>query len=143
MMAAVDAIEKYQLHAQVAWAQDSKFIGTTPSGHIVQMDRQKQDGGTPMELVLLGLGGCASVDVVGILQKKRMRVNSVVCHVYANRVDGVPAVFSDILLRFAVDTDAEDKDIVRAIELSAQKYCSVSKMLVGGGVVVRHDFVRI
>lgn len=94
-----------------------------------------------MELILLGLGGCASYDVVAILQKSRQEVQDVRCELTAQRAETVPAVYTDIHMHFVVTgQDISDKQVERAIRLSSDKYCSASRMLVQGGVNVTHDF---
>ncbi|TXD96164.1 OsmC family protein [Psychrobacter frigidicola] len=127
--------------ASVTWQQDKAFMGVSPSGHNVQIDADKEKGASPMELILLGLGGCASYDVVGILQKTRQEVQDVRCELTAQRAETVPAVYTDIHMHFVVTgKDIADKHVERAIHLSAEKYCSASRMLVQGGVNVTHDF---
>ncbi|MGA6101424.1 OsmC family protein [Psychrobacter pocilloporae] len=127
--------------ASVTWQENKAFIGVSPSGHNVQIDADKEKGSSPMELVLLGLGGCASYDVVSILQKSRQDVKNVRCELTAKRAETVPAVYTDIHLHFVVTgQDIKDKQVEKAIHLSAEKYCSASRMLVAGGVNITHDF---
>ena len=127
--------------ASVTWQQDKAFMGVSPSGHNVQIDADKEKGASPMELVLLGLGGCASYDVVSILQKSRQEVKDVRCELTAQRAETVPAVYTAIHMHFVVTgADIADKQVARAIKLSAEKYCSASRMLVQGGVDITHDF---
>ncbi|GAA0322684.1 OsmC family protein [Psychrobacter aestuarii] len=133
-----------ELKASVTWQEDKAFLGVAPSGHEVQLDANKEKGASPMELVLLGLGGCASYDVVSILQKSRQEVTDVRCELTAQRADTVPAVYTDIHLHFIVTgKDVKEKQIERAIHLSADKYCSASRMLVDGGVNITHDYAYI
>lgn len=130
-----------QSKASVTWQDNKAFIGISPSGHQVQIDADKEKGASPMELILLGLGGCASYDVVAILQKSRQVVTDVRCVLTAERAETVPAVYTDIHLHFVVSgQDIPDKQVARAIKLSAEKYCSASRMLVQGGVNITHDF---
>ncbi len=127
--------------ASVTWQDNKAFIGISPSGHQVQIDADKEKGASPMELILLGLGGCASYDVVAILQKSRQNVTDVRCELTAKRAETVPAVYTDIHLHFVVTgQDIPDKQVARAIKLSSDKYCSASRMLVQGGVNITHDF---
>ncbi len=129
------------LNASVTWQGDKAFTGTSPSGHDVPIDANKVTGASPMELILLGLGGCASYDVVGILQKSRQQVTDVVCQLSAHRADSVPAVYTDIHLHFVVTgTQIKTKQVEKAVQLSADKYCSASRMLADGGVKISHDF---
>ncbi|WP_348549265.1 OsmC family protein [Psychrobacter sp. KFRI-CH2-11] len=127
--------------ASVTWQEKKAFLGVSPSGHNVQIDADKENGASPMELILLGLGGCASYDVVSILQKSRQAVTDVRCELTANRAETVPAVYTDIHMHFIVTgQDIKDKQVEKAVNLSAEKYCSASRMLVQGGVNVTHDF---
>ncbi|WP_033426870.1 OsmC family protein [Psychrobacter lutiphocae] len=129
------------LQGSVVWKEDKHFIGTAPSGKVVDIDANKEAGASPMELVLLGLGGCASYDVVSILGKCRQDVLDVRCALSAVRADAVPAVYTDIHLHFVVTgNDVKEKQVAKAVELSADKYCSASKMLVDGGVRVTHSY---
>lgn len=92
----------------------------------------------------MGLGSCASYDVVSILQKSRQNVSDVRCEVSAKRADAIPAVFTDIHLHFVVTgTDIKASQVAKAIELSATKYCSASKMLADGGVNITHDYAIV
>ncbi len=130
-----------ELKASVTWQEEKAFLGVSPSGHDVQIDADKQKGASPMELILLGLGGCASYDVVAILQKSRQEINDVVCEMTAERAETIPAVFTDIHLHFVVTgKSVKPAQVEKAIKLSAEKYCSASRMLSQGGVNVTHDF---
>jgi putative redox protein len=94
-----------------------------------------------MELVLLGVGGCTSFDVVSILQKSRQKVTDCVAQIDAERADETPAVFTRIHFHFVVNgVDLKEKLVKRAIELSAEKYCSASIMLGKAGVEITHSF---
>lgn len=130
-----------ELKASVTWQEEKAFLGVSPSGHDVQIDADKQKGASPMELILLGLGGCASYDVVAILQKSRQDITDVVCEMTAQRAETIPAVFTDIHLHFVVTgKSVKPAQVEKAIKLSAEKYCSASRMLSQGGVNVTHDF---
>lgn len=129
------------LQGSVVWQEERRFIGTAPSGKLVDIDANKTAGASPMELILLGLGGCASYDVVGILEKGRQDIKDVRCELSAVRADTVPAVYTDIHLHFVVTgNDVKEKQVAKAVELSADKYCSASKMLAAGGVNITHSF---
>ena len=105
------------------------------------IDADKQHGASPMELILLGLGGCASYDVVTILKKSRQNITDVRCQLSARRADAVPAVYTDIHLHFIITgTDIKDNQVERAVTLSADKYCSASRMLADGGVNITHSY---
>lgn len=132
---------KAPLKASVTWQEEKAFLGVSPSGHDVQIDADKQKGASPMELILLGLGGCASYDVVAILQKSRQDITDVVCEMTAERAETIPAVFTDIHLHFVVTgKSVKPAQVEKAIKLSAEKYCSASRMLSQGGVNISHDY---
>jgi len=119
------------MQASVQWISDELFLGTSESGHTIVLDA---NGGklapSPLENVLISLGGCSSVDVVSILQKARQSVTACKVEINATRVDTVPKVFSDIELNFIVTgSNINAKHVERAVSLSADKYCSVAMML--------------
>jgi putative redox protein len=92
-------------------------------------------------LLLAGLGGCTSYDVVSILKKSRQDVESCVAEISAERSDAVPAVFTDIHVKFVVTgRNLKEKMVERAVKLSAEEYCSASIMLEKGGVNITHSF---
>ncbi len=94
-----------------------------------------------MELILNGLGGCTSYDVVNILQKSRQDIVNCEARLSAERADSVPAVFTKIHIHFIVTgRQLKPTQVERAIALSAEKYCSASLMLEKGGVEITHDF---
>ncbi len=115
------------------------------SGHTVLMDASPAVGGEnkgprPMELLLMGLGGCTSIDVVMILEKARQKIDNCKVEIRAERADTEPKVFTDIHVHFIVSGEALSEDrVARAIELSAEKYCSASIML-GKTATITHDF---
>jgi len=121
------------------------YEAVTESGHTLKMDGSLDNGGEnlgirPMEMILLGLAGCSGIDVALILQKSRQQVTSCEIAVEGNRADTVPAVFTDIHLQFRISGDNLDpKRIARAISLSMEKYCSVTRML-EHTVKITHDF---
>jgi len=134
------------MQATIKWIDGVMFVGESGSGHAVVMDGAAEHGGRnmgirPMEMVLLGLGGCASFDVIGILKKARQHIDDCVCDLTAERADSVPAVFTKIHLHFVVSGKGlKDNQVARAVQLSAEKYCSASKMLEQGGVEIGHSF---
>ena len=134
------------MQTSVHWLENVAFEAKSESGHQIVMDGSAAYGGEnrgprPMEFILMGLGGCASFDIVTILKKSRQDVTDVVCHLSAERADSIPAVFTKIHLHFVVTgNDVKEKQVAKAVELSAEKYCSASKMLSDGGVVITHDF---
>ncbi|MCG2574492.1 OsmC family protein [Acinetobacter sp. ME22] len=134
------------MRSTVQWLENVAFEAKSESGHSVIMDGAPAYGGEnrgarPMELILMGLGGCASFDIVTILKKARQDIDGVECQLQAERADEVPAVFTKIHLHFVVTGKAlKEKQVSKAVELSAEKYCSASKMLSSGGVEITHDF---
>ncbi len=129
------------MQAKVAWDGDVRFRGTTGSGFDIMIDGEVKQGPRPMELMLLGLGGCTSYDVVGILKKARQDVVDCVAEIEAERADEVPAVFTTIHIKFAVSgRNLNPKKVERAVKLSAEQYCSASLMLERGGVEITHSF---
>jgi putative redox protein len=133
------------MQATVKWIDGRSFVGESGSGHSVVMDGPADHGGRnigirPMEMILLGVGGCSSYDVMDILQKGRHEVTDCIAELTAERVDAVPSVFSKIHLHFKVTgKNLKDKVVERAVKLSAEKYCSASIML-GKSVDITHDF---
>lgn len=129
------------MSAKVKWDGDVRFRGTTGSGFDVMIDGELKQGPRPMELMLLGLGGCTSYDVVGILKKTRQDVVDCVAEIESERADEVPAVFTNIHIKFVVSgRDLNPKKVERAVKLSAEQYCSASLMLERGGVEITHSF---
>ena len=126
--------------------QDVSFKGSSESGHEVILDGPKELGGEglgmrPMEMMLIGMGGCTSFDVVTILKRSRQQITGCIAEIDAIRADEVPKVFTSIHIHFLIKgIDLQEKAVKRAIELSANKYCSASIML-GKSVKITHDFV--
>ena len=134
------------MQATIRWVDDAMFVAEAGSGHSVVLDGPPDHGGRnagvrPMEMMLLGLGGCTSFDVVDILKKGRQRITSCITEIQAERADEVPAVFTRIHIHFKVAGDAlRESAVKRAVELSAEKYCSATIMLARGGVEITHDY---
>ncbi|WP_441373485.1 OsmC family protein [Acinetobacter lwoffii] len=134
------------MQTSVHWLENVAFKAKTQSGHTIIMDGSAEYGGEnrgprPMELLLTGLGGCASFDIVTILKKARQDITDVRCELKAERADTIPAVFTKIHLHFVVTGKAiKEKQVAKAVELSVEKYCSASKMLSDGGVEITHDY---
>ena len=129
------------MKASVKWIGEELFMGTSDSGHTVVLDA---NGGalapSPLEAVLISLGGCSSVDVVSILEKTRQKISGCRVDISATRVDSVPKLFSDIHLHFVITGEGvAAKHVERAVNLSADKYCSVALML-NKSVNITHDF---
>ena len=133
------------MKARVKWVQDSTFIGESGSGHAVVMDGPPEHGGRnlgvrPMEMLLLGMGGCTAFDVVHILRKGRHPVTDCAVEIEAERADSEPKVFTRIHVHFVVSGEAlSETAVARAIRLSTEKYCSASIML-GQTAEISHDF---
>ena len=119
----------------VEWEGEVAFTGLTESGHKIAMDGPSEHGGgnrgpRPTELVLVGLGGCTSFDVVNVLRKGRADVRACTARIEAERAEEDPKVFTRIHVHFVVSgRDLKEATVERAIRLSADKYCSVSIML--------------
>jgi len=121
--------------ARVKWAGDMTFIGESPSGHAVVMDSGADAGGLdhgirPMEMLLLGAGGCASIDVILMLKKSRQKVSDVWVELDGDRAIEPPRFFTKIHMHFVITGHAvEAHHVERAIQLSMDKYCSASAQL--------------
>jgi putative redox protein len=132
--------------ASLEWAGNKAFEYTSNSGFKGYLDGAAKDsddakGPSPMEMILCGLGGCTSYDVVAILQKARQDVLNCKTELSAERAETVPAVFTKIHIHFVVEgRDLKEKQVQRAVALSAEKYCSASMMLEKGGVEITHDY---
>ena len=134
------------MQAKVSWAGGVSFSAESGSGHIITLDGPPNLGGEnlgarPMELILMGLGGCTAFDVMTILKKTRQDVTDCVAQLSAERADAVPSVFTNIHVHFVVTGHhLKDKHVARAIKLSAEEYCSASIMLEKGGVTMTHGY---
>ena len=134
------------MECKIRWYEGMSFVAETGSGHAVVMDGPPDGGGRniglrPMEMVLLGVGGCSAYDVVTILEKSRQKVSDCRVELSAERADAIPAVFTRIHLHFVVTgEDLNPKQVERAVHLSAEKYCSASIMLAKAGAEITHDF---
>lgn len=133
------------MKAQVTWNQGVKFIAESGSGHRLVMDGPEEHGGKnqgprPMELLLLGMGGCASFDVVHILKRQRQQIETCVAHLQAERAEVEPKVFTRIHTHYVISgKNLIDDKVKRAIELSIEKYCSASIML-GKTAEITYDY---
>ncbi|MCZ6829094.1 MAG: OsmC family protein [Gammaproteobacteria bacterium] len=132
------------MQATVKWVDEAMFLGESGSGHSVVMDGPPDQGGRnlgvrPMEMLLLGLGGCSAFDVMTILRKSRQQVVDCRVELKAERAAAVPSVFTRIHLRFVVTgVGLKESHVARAVQLSAEKYCSASIMLESAGVEISH-----
>jgi putative redox protein len=130
----------------VKWTDGAMFVGESGSGHSVVMDGPEDLGGRnlgprPMEMLLLGTGGCSVYDVMSMLKKSRQQVVDCRVDMQAERADAVPAVFTRINMHFVVTgVGLKENHVKRAVELSAEKYCSASIMLGAAGVEMSHSY---
>ncbi|GBG13475.1 putative redox protein [Novimethylophilus kurashikiensis] len=133
------------MKARVKWVENVCFMGESETGHAVVLDGAPEMGGRnlgmrPMEMLLIGMGGCTSFDVVTILKKSRQAISDCVAEIQAERADEVPKVFTKIHVHFVVKgRNLNPVQVERAVKLSAEKYCSASIML-GKTAEITHDF---
>ena len=133
------------MKCRIKWLDHMSFVGESGSGHSVVMDGAPEAGGRdlgirPMEMLLLGLGGCTAFDVVSILHKSRQKISDCEVEIEAERAAEIPKVFTHIQLHFIVSGRELDKiKVAKAVSLSADKYCSASRMLEKTATIT-HDF---
>jgi putative redox protein len=133
------------MKARVKWVEQASFLGETESNHAVLMDGPPTAGGRnlgprPMEMLLIGTGGCTAFDVVSILKKSRQAISDCYVELTAERAETEPKVFTKIHMHFVVKgKDIKPEAVEKAIKLSAEKYCSASIML-GHTAAITHDF---
>ena len=133
------------MKCRVKWLDHMTFVGESDSGHAVVMDAAPESGGRnmgvrPMEMLLLGLGGCTAFDVVMILKKSRQAIVDCEVKIDSDRAQEVPKVFTRIHVHFIISgTRLDATKVDRAVKLSAEKYCSASKML-SETAEITHDF---
>lgn len=133
------------MKARVKWVEDVCFMGESETGHAVIMDGAAEAGGRnigmrPMEMLLIGAGGCSSFDVVTILKKARQAISDCYVELTAERADEIPKVFTKIHMHFVVTGKGlNPAQVEKAVKLSAEKYCSASIML-GKSAQMTHDF---
>ncbi len=132
------------MEARIKWVEGKTFVGNTESGHAIVLgaasEGQPKLGPSPMELLLIGTGGCSSIDVVMILQRGREPIEDCECVVTAERAEEDPKVFTKIHLHFIVKGHGlSPTKVERAVQLSAEKYCSASIMM-SKAAEVTHDF---
>lgn len=133
------------MNVRIKWVENALFLGESGSGHSVVMDGPPENGGRnlgirPMEMLLLGMGGCTAFDVVHILQKGRHPVTDCIAELSAERVESIPKVFSKIHVHLIVTGNKlKIPAVERAVQLSAEKFCSASIMLEKTAKIT-HDF---
>ena len=123
------------MKARVVWQEHRTFVGESGSGHTVVMDGAPEHGGRnlaarPMEMLLLGMGGCSAFDIVGMLERARQPLARLELEIEADRAEDIPQVFTRIhVLYRAFGNGLSEAQVRRAIDLSVTKYCSASLML--------------
>jgi putative redox protein len=117
--------------ATVKWVGEQKFWASSPSGHAMALDsdRESNQAPSPMELLLMALGACTATDIVIILEKKRQKLESLEVICAGERADEQPRVWTKIEILFRLRGVLDDKAVKHAIQLSEEKYCSVSATL--------------
>jgi putative redox protein len=136
------------MKARIKWVQDVMFLGESGSGHSVVMDGAPDAGGRnlgvrPMEMLLLGLGGCSAFDVMLILKRGREAVTDCVVDIDAERATTDPKVFTKIVMHYTVTGQGLDrKKVERAVQLSAEKYCSASA-IIGKTAEITHTITLV
>ncbi len=125
------------MKAKVIYVKGLQFVGESETGHAIVMDGDRAFGGEntgprPMELLLIGLGGCTGMDVVSILRKKRQEPESFEIIIEGNKAEEHPKRFTDVTIEFRLKGKGLTEEAVRrAVELSMEKYCSVKATLEG------------
>ncbi|MEW5744372.1 MAG: OsmC family protein [Nitrospirota bacterium] len=125
------------LHAKVKWVEGLQFVGESETKHAIVMDADPEVGGgntgmRPMELLLVGLGGCSGMDVASILRKKRQQVTGISINLKGEKADSYPKKFTAIEVEFIVaGKDLSEEAVRKAVEASMEKYCSVKATLEG------------
>jgi len=133
------------MKARIKWIENVSFVAESGSGHSMVIDGAPEGGGRdlgprPMEVVLMGTGGCTAYDVMHILRKSRAPVTDCVLEIESERADDDPKVFTKIHFHFIITGKAlKPAQVERAVQLSAEKYCSASIML-GKTAAITHDF---
>jgi putative redox protein len=133
------------MKAQVKWVNGMQFIGSSGSGHAMVIDGAPEVGGEntgmrPMEMLLMSMGSCSAMDVVFIARRARQDISACVVEVTGERAETVPKVFTSIHVHYKVSgKNLDEQQIVRAITMSADKYCSVAAMM-KQATQVTHDY---
>lgn len=133
------------MNVTLDWQGGAQFSANTSSGHTLTIDGPPSIGGEnqgprPMEMILLGVASCSAMDVVMILNKARQPIQDIHIEIQGTRADAVPAVFTKMHLVFVVKGEGlSEKQVARAVKLSAEKYCSASIML-QASVEITHEY---
>ena len=130
------------MKAEVKWLEELKFVAESGTGHSVVLDTPDSNKGpSPMEMLLMGMGGCTGVDVISILKKARQKVQNCNVQVEAEREDDYPRIFRKIHLHFILNgTNLSEHQVQRAIQLSQEKYCAASIIMGRSGAEVTHSY---
>ena len=134
--------------AKVTLVNEMEFVGKNESGHTLTMDAEEASGGhnkgfKPMDLLLVGFGGCSGMDVISILRKKRQQVTGIEINVKGERADSFPKVYKQVHIEYIVKGKSVEKEAVeRAIALSVDKYCSVGATLAKAGTIT-HSYMIV
>jgi putative redox protein len=129
------------VEAKVVLMKDMQFSGTSTSGHLLNMDADDNSGGhnagfRPMELLLVGFGGCSGMDVISILRKKKQQVTAFEIKVKGEKTDTAPKIYKSVHIEYVVTgKDVKKVAVERAISLSLDKYCSVGATLAKAGTI--------
>ena len=132
------------MQAKVTWAGGMRFVGSGDTGHGILMESKLSDtpqvASSPMEVVLMALGGCSSVDIVDIMQKMRQDLTSLEVVIKAERVKDFPRVFTKADLEFVASGEGlTETNLQRAVALSMEKYCSVAAILRKSGCEITYS----
>ena len=126
--------------AKIKWLENQKIIGESGTGHSVVMDSiDSNKGVSPMEMLLLGVGGCTSIDVLSILKKSKQDIIDFEVRIEAEREDNHPRVFKEVNIRYIIKgRKISESHVKRAIELSTEKYCGASITLGRSGTKMKY-----
>ena len=133
--------ETTMLTAKVKWVEGFQFVGESGSGHAIVMDASPEagmvrTGMTPMEMLLVGIGGCSGMDVVSVLKKKRQEVIDIAVNVSGEKAESHPQKYTSIQLEFIITgKNVSDDAVKKAVDLSMDKYCSVKATLEGSAKI--------
>jgi putative redox protein len=141
----VKTLRKMKKDLKVIWTGDMTFVASNSSGHEVTVKDNREDGLTPMQLLLLGAGACASIDVVMILQKARQDITDVRVEVGGERREEMPRVYTDVEMHFIVEgRGVKEQHVKRAIDLAMEKYCSASAQLAAlADIRTRYQIIEV
>ena len=130
------------MKVEVKWLEELKFVAESGTGHSVVLDTPESNKGpSPMEMLLMGMGGCTGIDVISILKKARQKVQDCRVQIEAEREDDYPRIFRKIHLHFILHgTNLSEHQVQRAIQLSQETYCAASIIMGRSGAEVTHSY---